>query len=490
MKLFVPFDISKADDAERIVEGYASTEALDSQGEIVTRKAMESALPDWLKFGNIREMHQPSAVGVAMTAEHDDKGLKLCAKIVDPLAWEKVKEGVYKGFSIGGRVTNRDKVNKSIITGIHLTEISLVDRPANPEALFDVWKAEGGAPGEEMRKGMLAVQMLANIVDQVSRLATKSKIEEDKENDTDSTVPASLQDAMNQLGSILQDMVEEETAELAEGGSGPGDPYCDSLYLNANNVDVEKKDYSEAERKDMTSDGRAMPDGSFPIANKDDLENAIQAVGRAKDKEAAMAHIRKRAEDLGLEDMIPDTWKTDEPVDLEKKGKRNSNSDQKKLNDAHDAIVAAGAQCDAAKHEATADLSKAQDDLAQSAIEIAKLHTQIATEQAATAELTKARDDATAALADLNKAHTTVVTEREDLAKQVETLTTEKAAQAEELDALKKEVEELKARPEPIKGKLLSVGKGDDITANAATKSAAAQAVTAPQEKWFSARPQ
>ena len=491
MKLFVPFDVSKADDDERTIEGYASTEALDSQGEIVKREAMERALPDWLKFGNIREMHQPSAVGVAMTAEHDDKGLKLRAKIVDPLAWEKVKAGVYKGFSIGGRVTNRDKVNKSIITGLHLTEISLVDRPANPEALFDVWKADGMQGDEEMGKGMMAVQMLANIVDQVSRLATKSKIEEDKEGDTDSTVPASLQDAMNQLGTILSDMVAEETAELAESaGAGQIDPYCDSFYMSASNLDVEKKDYSEAERKDLVASNEAMPDGSFPIKNREDLQNAIKEIGKAKDKAAAIAHIEKRAMQLGAEDLIPTGWaeKADVEIDIEKAGRRNSTTDQKKLNDAHDAIVAAGAHCDAAKHEAAGDLSKAQEDLANAADELAKLNTQLANAHTATVDLTKSRDEAATALNALNKAHTALVTERDDLASQVETLTTEKAAQADEIKTVKDELEVLKAKPEPIKGKLLAVGKGEEVVPGS-TKSFTSPAaeVNAP-DKWFTAR--
>ena len=124
--------------------GYASTEAEDDQGETVTRDALAAALDDYLKFANIREMHQMSAVGVAEEAAVDDRGLYVGARIVDPRAWDKVTGGVYKGFSIGGRVTARDPADRTIITGLSLTEISLVDRPANPEAVFDCWKAEGG----------------------------------------------------------------------------------------------------------------------------------------------------------------------------------------------------------------------------------------------------------------------------------------------------------------------------------------------------------
>ena len=140
MKLFAK--ITKIDEDQHMVFGYASTEALDSQGEVVKREALEAALPDYMRFANIREMHQPSAVGVATEAELDDKGLFLAAKIVDPTAWEKVSSGVYKGFSIGGQVVNRDKAQKHVITGVKLSEISLVDRPANPEAVFTMFKAD------------------------------------------------------------------------------------------------------------------------------------------------------------------------------------------------------------------------------------------------------------------------------------------------------------------------------------------------------------
>jgi HK97 family phage prohead protease len=142
MRFYAP--IAKVDAEERMVWGYASTDAEDDQGEIITRDALAEALGDYLKFANIREMHQMSAVGVAEEAGVDDKGLYVGARIVDPRAWEKVKSGVYKGFSVGGKVRGRDARDRHVITALALTEISLVDRPANPEAVFDCWKAEGG----------------------------------------------------------------------------------------------------------------------------------------------------------------------------------------------------------------------------------------------------------------------------------------------------------------------------------------------------------
>lgn len=147
MRFYAP--LAKVDAEQQMVWGYASTEAEDDQGEIITRDALAAALGEYMKFANIREMHQMSAVGVAEEAGVDQKGLYLGARIVDPRAWDKVKAGVYKGFSVGGRVKSRDPGDHNVITGLSLTEISLVDRPANPEAIFDCWKADGAGPTGE-----------------------------------------------------------------------------------------------------------------------------------------------------------------------------------------------------------------------------------------------------------------------------------------------------------------------------------------------------
>ena len=213
-------EIQKIDPVQRLVYGYASTGALDSQGEKVGRQAILDAFPEYMKFANVREMHQPKAVGVVKAGEVDDNGLFVCAKIVDRDAWEKVEEKVYKGFSIGGK--RIEKIDNTV-TKLRLTEISLVDRPANPECTFSLFKADD----------------LAN-----------------------------------------------DPLEAA----------------------VKKKEFTDKEREKLADKGKALPDGSFPIENESDLENAVQAFGRAKDKAAAKKHITQRAKDLGATDKLPADW--------------------------------------------------------------------------------------------------------------------------------------------------------------------------------------
>ena len=69
-----------------------------------------------------------------------------------------------------------------------------------------------------------------------------------------------------------------------------------------------KRAFSEDKRTSMAEAGTAMPDGSYPIASETDLRNAVQAFGRAKDKEATKKHIMKRAKELGKENLIPANW--------------------------------------------------------------------------------------------------------------------------------------------------------------------------------------
>jgi phage head maturation protease len=70
-----------------------------------------------------------------------------------------------------------------------------------------------------------------------------------------------------------------------------------------------KRDFSAEERRRLADSGKAMPDGSFPIVNREDLTNAIRLAGKASNPGKARAHIRRRARALGAESAIPDDWK-------------------------------------------------------------------------------------------------------------------------------------------------------------------------------------
>lgn len=71
--------------------------------------------------------------------------------------------------------------------------------------------------------------------------------------------------------------------------------------------------YDAAQMKKMMSSGAAMKnpsgDASYPIADEEDLHNAIHAVGRGSaDHNAIRRHIIARAKALGLSHMLPANW--------------------------------------------------------------------------------------------------------------------------------------------------------------------------------------
>ncbi len=211
--------VEPQDDGTVRVHGIASTEDVDDQGDIVAADAMRDALPDYMRFPTIREMHQLSAAGTTIQADvGDDKITRIVTHIVDPVAVTKVKNQVYRGFSIGGTVTQR---SGKTITGLKLTEISLVDRPANTEAVFELWKAaqmpEPFNPPIQIWSCGVADHRHIGKADAVKCLEAQS--EQDLTEPLTENEATRLQAALDQKS----DKTEAETHEIAMKGVPTGD---------------------------------------------------------------------------------------------------------------------------------------------------------------------------------------------------------------------------------------------------------------------------
>jgi hypothetical protein len=159
VRLSMPF--SKVDKERRVVSGFASLDNLDRQMDIVTTEASMKAFENFR--GNIREMHQPLAVGKMVSFKQDKyfdseskkfyNGVFVSAYVSKGAqsTWEKVLDGTLTGFSIGGRMNKWDdafdeKLDSQIriIKDYDLVELSLVDSPANEFAnIMSVEKVDG-----------------------------------------------------------------------------------------------------------------------------------------------------------------------------------------------------------------------------------------------------------------------------------------------------------------------------------------------------------
>jgi hypothetical protein len=153
--------IGKVDKERRVVSGFATLDNVDKQGDVVDTSASLTAFKNFR--GNLREMHQPSAVGKVVSFKEDRyfdpntkkfySGVYVSAYVSKGAqdAWEKVLDGTYSGFSIGGNIKKYDDQVDSgtenpirIIKEYELHELSLVDNPANQFAnIFSIEKVNG-----------------------------------------------------------------------------------------------------------------------------------------------------------------------------------------------------------------------------------------------------------------------------------------------------------------------------------------------------------
>lgn len=161
-RLFIP--ICKIDEEQRLVYGKMTFEAQDASGEVWDYDGSKPYFEAWSanaektsggkSLGNLRSMHQPIAAGKLTQFLLDDetKSCEIAAKVVDDAEWGKVLEGVYTGFSQGGRYVRRWKDPDDSSKTRYISdpvEVSLVDLPCLPGATFEYVKADGSV---EVRK--------------------------------------------------------------------------------------------------------------------------------------------------------------------------------------------------------------------------------------------------------------------------------------------------------------------------------------------------
>lgn len=125
-------------DGTLTVYGKATDDSIDIDQQICDPAWLDKAMPEWfMTGGNIREQHSNIAAGVAQEYEQKQDGHYISALVVDPISVKKVKARVLKGFSIGiksPRVVRDQKAANGRIVDGQIVEVSLVDRPANPNA--------------------------------------------------------------------------------------------------------------------------------------------------------------------------------------------------------------------------------------------------------------------------------------------------------------------------------------------------------------------
>ena len=446
--MFIP--LIKADESLRMVWGVAAMEVPDKSGEIMDYGTARPAFEKWsadiqaasngASLGNVRLMHGKVAIGKVVELSFDDlkKAVMVCVKVVDDAAWKLVKEGVLSGFSIGGGYAKRwaDAVNKSLTRYTPaLSELSMVDNPCIPGASFSLVKADGLTEDVTIK----ADGHLAKAAEDLEPSAEEQRLAE-----------ALRKASPAPKGRPLISMVDAGmTAALAKADADPGERLRFELFGDLGKslalcermeaVSLEKGFYTISavaralrDFTDLTSDvvweekaegdsGSSLPQAAVDIvtAMKTFL---VDMVG--EETSEFLTSVRQSGGDvitlivgdqadspvMELAARLGDLTKAENADSLAKVGKRNSRTDAKHIQSAHDHMTALGATCDSGncgdKAAAATELAKAENGRLRKAAgaaadAIETLNAAVAEKDAKVADLEKAQADLATRLAKL-----------------------------------------------------------------------------------------
>lgn len=229
------FGEGSIDHENKTVRGIFTDDNVDEHGHMIDRAAMEKAVGEYRQWGNVRDMHG-KPVGLAQSIGEETWNT-VVAKIFDDEVWKMIVNRVYKGFSIGAMVTGGKMVKVSeiaeekfagvssavrgaikragevfVITELTLVEVSVVDRPANPRAMFA--KSIDGTevmalPSVTKRAGVDAIKsMIIGIGDEDS-VGEVDPIEE-------KAMEESMEDVQDEVVAADTEAVETEAEVVAE----------------------------------------------------------------------------------------------------------------------------------------------------------------------------------------------------------------------------------------------------------------------------------
>lgn len=307
--IYASFPVEKmeeTEDGDLLVWGKASDGTIDGDLQIVDPEWSLKALREWFDTGaNVRVQHQaqrdPAGVGVELDGHY------LKARVVEKEAKRLTKAGALGYFSIGishpeilhGRhpLDPEGKAIGGIITGrkdgkSRIPEVSLVDRGSNFNSKFQLVKAAADGTCEYVGKMIGADDLL-----------TKAAREGDDMVNVDLPKNASISISpadFAKLNTFKQRLVSEQaTAEDAAMEA-----------VKAAEAHVYKRDIDTATRRRLAKEGKALPDGSYPIESKEDLHNAaILARSGHGNVAAAKRLIARRAKELGVPNPLKDKKK-------------------------------------------------------------------------------------------------------------------------------------------------------------------------------------
>lgn len=238
------FKLSVINEDERLIAGWASVEVVDKQGQYVDVETLAKAM---LKFvdrgGFINYGHENKPVGKILQWEirkHPDTdrpGVWIVAKInrgykLDDIVWNMIKSGKLKGFSIAGLGGVEKRIMKAddgeereveVLKDIELTEISIVDEPANPYAVIEEVSVFAKGTVNEILKSDFVQGILDELWDKIDDILRKNGIEKSAilADDIVEEIEKAFGEYVTFIKSKFIEKVEGEVISGTEGMSNP-----------------------------------------------------------------------------------------------------------------------------------------------------------------------------------------------------------------------------------------------------------------------------
>ena len=309
------FNIEKADrnaDGTLTVYGKATDDSVDIDQQICDEAWLAKAMPDWfMTGGNIREQHSNIAAGVAKEYEAKADGHYISALVVDPISVKKVENGVLRGFSIGIKsprvVRDTKAANGRIIDG-QIVEISLVDRPANPNCQLVLAKSINGEKSltkvEELMETTIEEKEVTDAEVPMNGDAKSIPSQEDM-----MSRYAAAKEALDEVTMMCKEYgyelpseekqygesAEEETAEGPAGSGAEHELEETKEVATDEESDAEKSEDEDEEEKEVSEDKPSEKSLLADVNLHDIVEKAVKSAMKSVDAEVAKLKSAKKA---------------------------------------------------------------------------------------------------------------------------------------------------------------------------------------------------
>lgn len=337
IRVVMPF--SKVDHETRTTSGFATLNNVDSSDDVVTAECSSDAFNRFR--GNIREMHQPKAVGSMLSFAQEPyldnntgmmyEGIWMNSYVSKgaPDTWEKVLDKTLTGYSIGGVIIEQHQeyipeLDKTIrfIDKMDLHEVSLVDNPANPLAnILSIEKVNG----EYVAKGLAVDVKTENVFfcpeHQIGRASSQESLKCRAGNHQMENVGWIEVTPDTNLASELKKSIDSHvekvlTTQTIKDGDASKNPDQKKELANEENVGDNKTQKGEG-GVDMTDTVEKAADVSEVAADETATDETVVKADESKTETDAV--VEKAADEVKPETVVKaDEAKPEEGLDINK----------------------------------------------------------------------------------------------------------------------------------------------------------------------------